>query len=192
MEKTICFAGGCFWGMEALYRRLPGVTDVTAGYANGDSGAHANYHDVCTGLTGFREAVQVTYSDSAISLSHLLFAFFASIDPETPNRQGPDIGSQYQTGVYWTDPADEAVIRSIAAMEAAAVPYFAVELKPLTCFYPAEPYHQRYLEKHPSGYCHVAPWKLAALAEYPFSTAGYDRPAKVLLRTWQEAGGLSL
>ena len=188
MERNICFAGGCFWGMELLYRRLPGVADVTAGYANGDSPSHANYDDVCTGLTGFREAVRVTYEDTAISLPHLLFAFFAAIDPETPNRQGPDIGSQYQTGVYWTDPADEAVIRPIAALEAAAVPFFAVELKPLTCFYPGESYHQRYLEKHPNGYCHVAPWKLAALLKYPFSTAVYDRPAKVLLRAWQESG----
>ena len=187
MRKTICFAGGCFWGIEALYRRLPGVTEATAGYANGDSPGHANYGDVCTGLTGFREAVRVEYDDTAISLPHLLFAFFAVIDPETPKRQGPDFGSQYQTGVYWTEPADEAIIRSIAALEASAVPFFAVELKPLTCFYPAEECHQRYLEKHPRGYCHVAPWKLAALPNYPFSTAGYNRPAKELLRDWREA-----
>ena len=187
MRKTICFAGGCFWGIEALYRRLPGVTEATAGYANGDSPGHANYGDVCTGLTGFREAVRVEYDDTAISLPHLLFAFFAAIDPETPNRQGPDFGSQYQTGVYWTELADEAIIRSIAALEASAVPFFAVELKPLTSFYPAEDCHQRYLEKHPRGYCHVAPWKLAALPNYPFSTAGYNRPAKELLRDWREA-----
>ena len=187
MRKTICFAGGCFWGIEALYRRLPGVTEATAGYANGDSPGHANYGDVCTGLTGFREAVRVEYDDTAISLPHLLFAFFAVIDPETPNRQGPDFGSQYQTGVYWTDPADEAIIRSIAALESSAVPFFAVELKPLTSFYPAEDCHQRYLEKHPRGYCHVAPWKLEALPNYPFSTAGYNRPAKELLRDWREA-----
>ena len=173
--------------MEALYRRLPGVVDVTAGYANGDEASHANYDDVCTGLTGFREAVRVEYDDTAISLPHLLFAFFAVIDPETPNRQGPDFGSQYQSGVYWTDPADEAVIRPIAALEAGAVPFFAVELKPLICFYPAETYHQRYLEKHPRGYCHVAPWKLAALPAYPFSTENYDRPAKALLRAWEES-----
>ena len=172
MNRTICFAGVCFWGMEALYRRLPGVMEVTAGYANGDSAAHANYDDVCTGRTGFREAVQVEYEDTATSLLHLLFAFFAVIDPETPNRQGPDFGTQYQTGVYWTDPADEAVIRSIAVLEAAAVPFFAVELKPLSCFYPAEAYHQRYLEKHPRGYCHVAPWRLAALQAYPVFHSG--------------------
>ena len=127
MRRTICFAGGCFWGMEALYRRLPGVLDVTAGYANGDTADHANYDDVCTGRTGFREAVQVAYEDGTVSLPHLLFVFFAAIDPETPNRQGPDVGSQYQTGVYWMDPADEGIIRSIAALEAAAVPFFAVE-----------------------------------------------------------------
>ena len=104
MRRSICFAGGCFWGMEALYRRLPGVLDVTAGYANGDTADHANYDDVCTGRTGFREAVQVAYEDGTVSLPHLLFVFFAAIDPETPNRQGPDVGSQYQPGVYWMDP----------------------------------------------------------------------------------------
>ncbi len=164
--------------MEALYRRLPGVLDVTAGYANGDTADHANYDDVCTGRTGFREAVQVAYEDGTVSLPHLLFVFFAAIDPETPNRQGPDVGSQYQTGVYWMDPADEGIIRSIAALEAAAVPFFAVELKALACFYPAEEFHQRYLEKHPRGYCHVAPWKLAALPDFPFSTKTYTPSRK--------------
>ena len=191
MRRSICFAGGCFWGMEALYRRLPGVLDVTAGYANGDTADHANYDDVCTGRTGFREAVQVAYEDGTVSLPHLLFVFFAAIDPETPNRQGPDVGTQYQTGVYWMDPADEGIIRSIAALEAAAVPFFAVELKALACFYPAEEFHQRYLEKHPRGYCHVAPWKLAALPDFPFSTKTYTRPAKELLQTWKEAEEVS-
>ena len=183
MGGTIYFAGGCFWGMEALFRRLKGVVSVTAGYANGDAD-HASYGDVRAGLTGFREAVRVEYED--VSLPHLLFAFFAAIDPETPNRQGPDIGSQYQTGVYWTDPADEAVVRRWAAVEAAGVSRFAVELKPLENFFPAEECHQRYLEKHPRGYCHVAPWKLAALQEYPFSPSAYSRPAKELLREWKE------
>ena len=175
MRRSICFAGGCFWGMEALYRRLPGVLDVTAGYANGDTADHANYDDVCTGRTGFREAVQVAYEDGTVSLPHLLFVFFAAIDPETPNRQGPD----------------EGIIRSIADLEAAAVPFFAVELKPLACFYPAEEFHQRYLEKHTRGYCHVAPWKLAALPDFPFSTKTYTRHAKELLQTWKEAEEVS-
>ena len=85
-DQTICLAGGCFWGMEALYRRLPGVTDVVCGYANGDSAAHANYEDVCTGITGFREAVQVTWDPAETSLEALLFAFFAVVDVELPNR----------------------------------------------------------------------------------------------------------
>lgn len=182
----IYFAGGCFWGMERLYRALPGVEAVTAGYANGDSPAHASYEAVCTGTTGFRETVRVDYDSTKISLEHLLFAFFAVVDVETPNRQGPDFGSQYQSGVYWTDGADEAAVRRIAALEAAAVPFFAVELCPLACFYPAEEYHQRYLEKHPGGYCHVAPWRIAALARYPFRAADYTRPAKELLRAYSD------
>ena len=171
--------------MERLYRALPGVLDVTAGYANGDSAAHADYGTVCTGATGFRETVRVDYDPAAVSLRQLLFAFFAVIDPETPNRQGMDFGSQYQTGIYWTDPADEAVIRETAAPEQAACPLFAVELKPLENFYPAEEVHQRYLEKHPRGYCHIAPGRIAALARYSFGTQHYDRPARALLANWQ-------
>ncbi|WP_298019287.1 peptide-methionine (S)-S-oxide reductase MsrA [uncultured Dysosmobacter sp.] len=186
--RTIYLAGGCFWGMERLYRTLPGVVNVTAGYANGSSLAHAYYEAVCTGVTGFREAVQVDYDPEAVSLAHLLFAFFAVIDPETPNRQGPDFGSQYQAGVYWTNAEDAAAVQKIAAMEAAAYPYFAVELKPLDCFFPAEAYHQRYLEKHPSGYCHVSPGKIDALRRYPFADRPYDRPAAQLLRAWQSEG----
>ena len=184
MEKTLCLAGGCFWGMERLYRSLPGVKDVTAGYANGDSPDHANYEAVCTGMTGFREAVQIVYDPGVISLEHLLFAFFAVIDPEMTNRQGMDFGSQYQTGVYWTDPADEAVIRTVADREAAGYPFFAVELRPLSCFYPAEEYHQRYLEKHPRGYCHISPVRMETLARFPFHKLDYCRPAKELLRAF--------
>lgn len=189
MERVIHFAGGCFWGTEALFRRMEGVMAVTAGYANGDSRAHANYEDVCGGRTGFREAVRVDYDDAAVSLPRLLFTFFASVDTSTPNRQGMDFGSQYQTGVYWSDPADEAAVRAAAAAEAAGVPFFAVELGPLVCFYPAEDFHQRYLEKHPGGYCHIAPWKLAALPRYPFDPAAYTAPADTLLRAWRAAEG---
>ena len=185
MEKRIYLAGGCFWGMERLYRALPGIKDVTVGYANGVSPEKANYEAVCSGITGFRETVRVSYDPEQVSLEHLLFALFAVIDPETPNRQGPDFGSQYQTGVYWTDPADEAVIRAVAAREAAGYPFFAVELRPLACFYPAEAYHQRYLEKHPTGYCHIGPGRIAALARYPFASQLYDRPAACLLARWR-------
>ena len=187
MEKLIYLAGGCFWGMERLCRALSGVLDVTAGYANGDSPDHANYEDVCTGATGFREAVLVRYDPERITLDHLLFAFFAVIDPETPNRQGPDFGSQYQAGVYWEDEADQRVILQTAALEASAAPRFAVELKPLEHFYPAEEYHQRYLEKHPGGYCHISPLRMRALARFPFRELAYDRPAKELLKPYLQA-----
>lgn len=184
--RTIYFAAGCFWGAERLFRALPGVVNVTAGYANGDGPEHAVYEAVCSGGTGFREAVRVDYDPGAIPLERLLFAFFASIDPETPNRQGPDIGSQYQTGVYWADGADEAAVRQAAAMEAGGYTRFAVELGPLKCFYPAEEWHQRYLEKNPRGYCHIGPSRLDALARYPFSPGEYTRPAAELLRAWRE------
>ena len=94
MGSIIYLSGGCFWGMERLYRSLPGVVNVTAGYANGVSAEKANYEAVCSGVTGFRETVRVEYDPEQISLEHLLLVFFAVIDPETPNRQGPDFGSQ--------------------------------------------------------------------------------------------------
>ena len=186
MEKTLCLAGGCFWGMERLYRALPGVKDVTAGYANGVSPEKANYEAVCSGVTGFRETVRVVYDPEQISLEHLLFAFFAVIDPETPNRQGPDFGSQYQTGVYWVDSVDEETVYRVADLEEAAVPYFAVELKPLENFYPAEEYHQRYLEKYPQGYCHISLARIEALARFPFQQMDYCRPAEELLLAFQK------
>ena len=190
-ENVIYLAGGCFWGMEQLMQSIPGVIDAESGYANGTCGADADYKTVCKGNTGFRETVRVEYDPEQVSLDALLLAYFYVIDPTVQNRQGNDRGSQYQTGVYWMDPADEGIIRSIAVLEAAAVPFFAVELKALACFYPAEEFHQRYLEKHPRGYCHVAPWKLAALPDFPFSTKTYTRPAKELLQTWKEAGEVS-
>jgi len=183
---VITLAGGCFWGMEALYRRLPGVENVTAGYANGKSAELAYYEAVCTGATDFREAVRVEYDPDTISLEQLLFCFFAVIDPEIPNRQGMDIGSQYQTGIYWEQETDEAVVRAVCAMEAAAVPFFAVEMKPLENFFPAEEYHQRYLEKHPRGYCHISLRRMAALERYPFSKTAYTHRAKDLLNRFLE------
>lgn len=161
--KEIYFAGGCFWGMEKLYRAFPGVESVTAGYANGISEKYANYHDVCTGLSNFRETVKVEYDADIISLTRLVEIFFAVIDPTMFDRQGMDFGTQYQTGIFWLDAADEKTVCSLAAAEKRKYREFYTELKPLENFYPAEEYHQRYLEKNPGGYCHISQEKIDLL-----------------------------
>ena len=121
------------------------------------------------------------------ALEAMLFAFFAVVDVELPNRQGADIGTQYQTGIYWMTPDQEERVRAVADMEAAAVPFFAVELKPLETFFPAEESHQRYLEKHPRGYCHISPARRSALERFPFRRQDYTRPARQLLTEWIES-----
>ena len=185
--KTIVLAGGCFWGMETLLRSLPGVTDVTVGYANGLREDYATYDAVCTGLTGFREAARVEYDADTLPLRQLLFVFFAAVDPTQYHRQGADIGSQYQSGVYWIDPEDETVIRAVAALEAAPRNDFYTELKALENFFPAEESHQRYLEKHPNGYCHISPAKLRLLAQWDYDDAAYTRPAAVIVQEQLDA-----
>ena len=117
MKKVIYLAGGCFWGLAHLMQSLPGVTEVVSGYANGSGAEEANYAAVCTGLTGFRETVQVTYDPEAVSLETLLRAYFAVIDPTEINRQGMDIGTQYQTGIYYDDEESRAVVERAAAAE---------------------------------------------------------------------------
>lgn len=189
--KSIVLAGGCFWGMEKLYRGLPGVREATVGYANGDSQDHADYQTVCTGRTGFREALRLVYDPEEISLRKLLFFYFAVIDPTMFNRQGMDIGTQYQTGIYWSDGETEAVVRQVAAMERAARREFYVELEPLRCFYPAEEYHQRYLEKNPDGYCHISPGKMALLRRCPYRDEDYTVPAEELLNAYRRTPGLA-
>lgn len=179
--KQIVLAGGCFWAIEHLYRSLPGVLSAHSGYANGRKPEWAAYEKVCTGLTGFREAVQVTYDDEIVSLRRLLFVFFCVIDPAMYHRQGMDMGSQYQSGVYWSDLEDETVVQSVADIERPGHPGFCTELERLRLFCLAEEYHQRYLEKNPGGYCHISPRKMAALREYPYSDEAYTKPAQQLL-----------
>ena len=186
-HRAIVLAGGCFWGLEKLLRSLPGVTDVTVGYANGLRADYANYDAVCTGLTGFREAARVDYDADTLPLRQLLFVFFAAVDPTQYHRQGADIGSQYQSGVYWIDPEDETVIRAVAALEAAPRTEFCTELKALENFFPAEEYHQRYLEKHPHGYCHISPRKTQLLAQWDYDDAAYTRPAQWIVQEQLDA-----
>ena len=161
VKKVIYLAGGCFWGLEHLMQSLRGVVDAESGYANGRSEEFANYAAVCTGLTGFRETVKVEYDDEVVSLETLLAAYFAVIDPTLINRQGMDMGTQYQTGIYYTDAESRAIVERVAAEERKKHPRFYVELRTLENFYPAEEYHQDYLIKNPHGYCHISPAKMA-------------------------------
>ena len=160
-KHEIYLAGGCFWGTEAFMRRLPGVVACEVGYANGNgSVAEPTYEQVCSGATGCAETVRVTYDPAAISLSLLLEAYLTTIDPTSLNRQGGDEGEQYRTGVYWADPADEPVVREALAregerLERAGDGPVVVEAQSLRDFWPAEDYHQDYLDKNPGGYCHV-------------------------------------
>ena len=153
--RTLYLAGGCFWGTDAYMRRVPGVAYTLSGYAQGHV-AGPSYEAVCTGTTGHAEAVRVDYDPERLPLRKLLLRFFDIIDPTVKNRQGHDSGSQYRTGVYYTDPADlpdiESVFTEVAARYDAPI---VTERESFTCFYPAEDYHQDYLEKNPGGYCHV-------------------------------------
>lgn len=157
MTKKIYFAGGCFWGTEHLFSLVAGVKSTTVGYAN-SMVPHPSYEMVCTGQTGAAETVEVTFDDSVIGLSQLIYIYFLSIDPTTLNRQGNDVGTQYRTGIYYSDPSDLPVIEAVvAAVQRRIKETVVVEVLPLKNFYPAELYHQEYLYKNPQGYCHVSP-----------------------------------
>ncbi len=155
MSKLIYLAGGCFWGCQKYFDLTKGVLSTEVGYANGPT-ANPTYEQVKREHTGHAETVRVEYDPAVIPLDELLRKYFAVIDPTAVNHQGEDFGIQYRTGIYYVDEADEPVAR--ACLDALAKQYdapLAVELKPLENFYPAEEYHQKYLEKNPGGYCHI-------------------------------------
>ena len=155
--KTIYLAGGCFWGTAHLFSLVPGVKNTTAGYANSIV-ANPTYQEVCTGRTHAAETVKVDYDETQVGLSDLLMLYFRSIDPVSVNRQGGDSGTQYRTGIYYTDETDREVIEvMLATLQRRHSEPIAIEFGPLQNFYPAEEYHQDYLVKNPDGYCHVNP-----------------------------------
>lgn len=180
--KTIYLAGGCFWGMEKLMKALHGVNSVESGYANGTCEQDAVYEKVCSGKTGFREAVKVQYDPQKISLDAILSAFFYIIDPTVRKRQGNDRGDQYQTGIYYTDEESKTVVLRAASLEAEKHARFEVEIKPLSNFYPAEEYHRNYLEKNPGGYCHIPDSEIKAVAASMIDPAKYIRPPKKFIK----------
>ena len=182
--KEIYLAGGCFWGTEHFFKQVRGVVSTQVGYANGHTDS-PTYQDVCSHTTGFAEAVRITYAPEQIDLSLLLSLYFKTINPTSLNKQGGDIGDQYRTGIYYTDSADRPVIE--AALRELQTKYSApivVECEPLKNFFDAEEYHQDYLDKNPSGYCHIRPelFRLAKEAN-PYRKPSDDTLRKKLTAT---------
>jgi peptide-methionine (S)-S-oxide reductase len=153
-RDVITLGGGCFWCLEAVYERVAGVLAVESGYCNGHV-PNPSYEQVCGGNTGHAEVVRVSFDADDISLREVLEIFFSIHDPTTLNRQGNDVGTQYRSGIYWEDPAHEAVAREVLDEANAALGGRVVtELQRLALYSPAEDYHQHYFANHPEqGYC---------------------------------------
>lgn len=153
--KKIVLAGGCFWGVEEYFSRIPGVRKTVVGYANGNT-ENPTYKEVCTGTTNYAEGVYIEFDEYTCSLEKLLDAYWQIIDPTVLNRQGPDTGTQYRTGIYHYDDDDVAIIQeSLANEQNKYMDPIVTETTKLTVFAEAEEYHQRYLKKNPGGYCHI-------------------------------------
>ncbi|XOQ59700.1 MAG: Peptide methionine sulfoxide reductase MsrA [Clostridium sp.] len=155
--KSIVFAGGCFWGVQAYFDTKDGVVKTKVGYANGNENIkNPSYDEVCTGKTGFAEACFIEYDPKIISLYKLLKLYWRIVNPTLLNRQGNDIGKQYRTGIYYIDDSDVEVIEKskVEEQEKYERPILT-EILPLKNFYDAEEYHQKYLDKNPGGYCHI-------------------------------------
>lgn len=161
MIKEIYLAGGCFWGVEKYLSLIDGVAETEVGYANGKT-ENPSYEDVCRRGTGHAEVVRVRYDTDKIDLVFLLNQYYEIIDPISLNRQGGDVGTQYRTGVYYTDEADLPIIEnSFAELQKSYPEILAIEIMPLDNYYRAEEYHQKYLEKNPGGYCHIGATEFA-------------------------------
>jgi peptide-methionine (S)-S-oxide reductase len=156
MEKAT-FGAGCFWGVEATFRQIPGVIDAAVGYLGGTL-VDPTYEDVCTDRTGHAEVVQVTFDPAKVSYEQMLNVFWEMHDPTTLNRQGPDIGTQYRSAIFFHSPEQEAIaLKSRAEIEASGKFRRPVvtEITPASTFYRAEEYHQRYLEKRGLTHCQI-------------------------------------
>lgn len=157
--ETATFGAGCFWGVEAAFRKVAGVTDTAVGYSGG-SFANPTYEDVCSGRTGHAEVVRVTFDPGRASYEQLMEVFWSCHDPTTPNRQGPDVGTQYRSAIFFHSPAQEAAARTSKAAQEASGRFpgrIVTEITPAAAFYRAEEYHQRYLEKRGDASCGTAP-----------------------------------
>ncbi len=156
MEKAT-FGAGCFWGVEVAFRQLEGVTSTQVGYLGGNL-SNPTYKDVCSGRTGHAEVVEVTYDPAQSSYEDLLKVFWENHDPTQLNRQGPDIGDQYRTAIFFHTPEQETAARASLAQLDASGRFkrpIATEITPASEFYRAEEYHQQYLEKRGLAHCHI-------------------------------------
>lgn len=155
MKKELYLAAGCFWGAEHFFKQLDGIIATEVGFANGHTD-NPTYEEVYTDTTGYAETVCIQYDPERMPLPTLVSLFFQIIDPTSLNRQGHDTGTRYRTGIYYTDRKDLPVIKAIYDLTARRYdkPLY-VELEPLKAFYPASEYHQDYLDKNPTGYCHL-------------------------------------
>ncbi len=152
-SQTATFAAGCFWGVEAAFRKIEGVNSTAVGYSGGDF-RDPMYQDVCSGKTGHAEAVEVMYDPEKVTYEKLLKAFWNMHDPTTANRQGPDFGSQYRSAIFFhNDKQQKAAIKSRDEFQANLNRPIVTEIVPVTVFYKAEEYHQRYLEKRGAKTC---------------------------------------
>lgn len=163
--KEIYLAGGCFWGTQHYIKQIDGVVETEVGYANGST-PYPTYEEVYTDQTGYAETVYIQYDESMVSLATIIEMYFLSIDPTSLNRQGADCGTRYRTGIYYKSIDDLPIIEQ--EYQRVASQYdkpLAVEIEPLRNFYPAEEYHQDYLEKNPHGYCHIPHALIAKVRE---------------------------
>jgi peptide-methionine (S)-S-oxide reductase len=155
-EKA-AFAAGCFWGVEAAFRQVPGVVETQVGYTGGHMD-HPTYEQVCTDRTGHAEAVEVTYDPDRVSYQDLLRVFWEIHDPTTPNRQGPDVGSQYRSAIFFHGGEQKRMAEASRAALDRSGRFrrpIVTEVLPAQTFWRAEEYHQRYLEKHGRASCHL-------------------------------------
>lgn len=155
--QTATFAAGCFWGVEAAFRQIPGVIEAVSGYTGGTT-QNPTYREVCGHGTGHAEAVEVTFDPSRVSYEQLLSAFWSIHDPTQLNRQGPDVGDQYRSAIFTHSPEQlQAALASRDAEQTKQRRPIVTQILPALAFWPAEEYHQRYFEKTGGAACHVIP-----------------------------------
>lgn len=155
-EKAM-FGAGCFWGVEATFRNINGVTAATVGYAGGTT-ENPTYEDVCSSQTGHAEVVEVEFDPGVVSYQQLLEVFWANHDPTTPNRQGPDVGTQYRSAIFYYSPEQRAAAEESKAEVNKSGRFrrpIVTQIEPAPKFYRAEEYHQRYLEKRGQAHCAI-------------------------------------